>query len=164
MPIGQIWEVGNDLIGRHSTSEIWCAGVHTEPGWAPARCNPLRRVSSTRLATCALTASGPLVTTAMDVAEAVYLPSRELGPHAEPAFYDALINGTLTVEPLSARDWQRIRELVDRYQNLPLGGTDVSLIAIVERLGALRIATLDRVHFSVVRPAHCDAFELTSIL
>lgn len=106
------------------------------------------------------TASGPLVTTAMVVAEAVYLLTRELGPHAEPAFYDAIINGTLTVEPLTSVDWQRIRELVDRYQNLPLGGTDASLIAIAERLGATRIATLDRAHFSIVRPAHCDAFDL----
>ena len=96
----------------------------------------------------------------MVVAEAVYLLTRELGPHAEPAFYDAIINGTLTVEPLTSVDWQRIRELVDRYQNLPLGGTDASLIAIAERLGATRIATLDRAHFSIVRPAHCDAFDL----
>ncbi|MGC1512064.1 MAG: PIN domain-containing protein [Acidimicrobiales bacterium] len=46
-------------------------------------------------------ASGPLVTTAMVVAEAVYLLTRELGPHAEPAFYDAIINGDLTVEALT---------------------------------------------------------------
>ena len=45
--------------------------------------------------------------------------------------------------------------------DLPLGGTDASLIAVAERLGATRIATLDRAHFSIVRPAHCDAFELS---
>ena len=55
----------------------------------------------------------------MVVAEAVYLLTRELGPPAEPAFYDAIINGTITVEPLVAADWRRIRDLVDRYQNLP---------------------------------------------
>ena len=106
------------------------------------------------------TATGPLVTTAMVVAEAVYLLTRELGGHTEPAFYDASINGTLTVEPLTGQDWQRIRELVERYADLPLGGTDASLIAIAERLGATRVATLDRAHFSIIRPAHCDAFEL----
>jgi hypothetical protein len=97
----------------------------------------------------------------MVVAEAVYLLTRELGAHAEPAFYEAIINGTLTVEPLTTADWRRIRELVDRYQNLPLGGTDASLIAVAERLGATRIATLDRAHFSIVRPAHCDTFEIS---
>jgi predicted nucleic acid-binding protein len=110
------------------------------------------------------TASGPLVTTAMVVAEAVYLLTRELGPQAEPALYDAIINGTLIVEPLSDVDWIRIRELVDRYHDLPLGGTDASVIAIAERLGATRVATIDVAHFRVVRPAHCDAFELVPTL
>ena len=107
------------------------------------------------------TATGPLVTTAMVVAESVYLLRRVLGPHTEPVFYDAIINGTLVVESLTTADWQRVRELVDRYMDLPLGGTDASLIAVAERLGATRIATLDRAHFSIVRPAHCDAFELS---
>lgn len=106
------------------------------------------------------TASGPLVTTAMVVAEAVYLLTRELGGHAEPVFYDAIINGSLTVEPLTGHDWQRIRDLVERYADLPLGGTDASLIAVAERLGATRIATLDCAHFHIIRPAHCDALEL----
>ncbi|MDJ0770488.1 MAG: PIN domain-containing protein [Ilumatobacter sp.] len=106
------------------------------------------------------TATGPLVTTAMVVAEVVYLVTRELGAHAEAAFYDAIIDGTLTVEPITRHDWQRVRELVDRYADLPLGGTDASLIAIAERLEVTRVATLDRAHFHVIRPAHCDAFEL----
>lgn len=33
-------------------------------------------------------------------------------------------------------------------------------MVIAERLGATRVATLDRAHFSIVRPAYCDAFEL----
>ncbi len=110
------------------------------------------------------TATGPLVTTAMVVAEVVYLLTREIGPHAEPALYDAIIDGALTVEPLTASDWQRVRELVDRYQDMPLGGTDASLIAIAERLDTTRIATLDHAHFTVVRPAHCTAFDLVPTL
>lgn len=97
----------------------------------------------------------------MVVAEAAYLLTRELGTQAEAALYDAIISGTLAVEPLAMVDWRRMRELVERYGNLPLGGTDASVIAVAERLGATRIATLDRTHFSVVRPAHCAAFELT---
>ena len=70
----------------------------------------------------------------MVIAEATYLLTRELGAHAEPAFYNAIINGTLTIEPLTTQDWQRIRELVERYNDLPLGGTDASLIAIPDDL------------------------------
>jgi uncharacterized protein len=34
------------------------------------------------------------------------------------------------------------------------------VVALAERHGAVRIATLNRRHFTVVRPRHADAFEL----
>jgi predicted nucleic acid-binding protein len=51
-------------------------------------------------------------------------------------------------------------ELVHRYADLPLGTVDASVIAAAERLAIGRVATLDRRHFSVVRPRHVDAFVL----
>ena len=57
-------------------------------------------------------------------------------------------------------DLIRIAELVENYNDMPLGGTDASVIAIAERLGETSIATLDHRHFSVVRPVHVAAFEL----
>ncbi len=54
----------------------------------------------------------------------------------------------------------RIAELVSVYRDLPLGTVDASVVAAAERLGVTEIATLDRRHFGVVRPAHVDAFEL----
>jgi predicted nucleic acid-binding protein len=104
--------------------------------------------------------AGPLVTTAMVIAETSYLIERELGPIAEAALYRSIIDGDLRIENLGASDWQRIHRLVEQYASLPLGGTDASLVAIAERLGAARIATIDEKHFRVVRPAHRDAFEL----
>jgi uncharacterized protein len=106
------------------------------------------------------TDDGPLVTTAMIIAEAAYMIDRQVGPAGELALYDSIIDGTLRIETLTSTDWQRVRELVHRYQDLPLGGSDASLMAIAERLGATRIATLDHRHFRVVRPTHCQAFEL----
>lgn len=103
----------------------------------------------------------PLITTAMVTAEAAYLICRQLGPSAEVALYTSIAEGELVVADLIGTDWVRIRDLVDRYASLPLGGTDASLIAIAERLGARRIATLDRRHFSVVRPRHIENFELS---
>jgi uncharacterized protein len=107
------------------------------------------------------TDDGPLVTTTMIIAEAAYMIDRQVGPAGELALYDSIIDGTLHVETLTPNDWKRVRELVDRYRDLPLRGSDASLIAISERLGATRIATLDHRHFRVVRPTHCDALELT---
>jgi len=102
---------------------------------------------------------GPLVTTALVVAEAGYLIDRQLGPSAEATPYDSIVDGSLVVEDLGSEDWQRVRELVTVYENLRLGGTDASLVAIAERLGATRIATLNVRHFSVVRPRHTEAWE-----
>lgn len=94
------------------------------------------------------------------VAEAGWLIERQLGPAAEAAFYRSIVAGDLRVENLEPRDWARVADLVDRYADLGLGGADASLIAIAERLALTTIATLDRRHFTVVRPAHCDAFTL----
>lgn len=38
--------------------------------------------------------------------------------------------------------------------------TSAMVIALAERLGQTRVATLDRRHFAVVRPTNCDAFDL----
>ncbi|MCC5950507.1 MAG: PIN domain-containing protein [Acidimicrobiia bacterium] len=104
--------------------------------------------------------TGGLVTTAMVIAEAAYLIARRGGPAAEAALYRSIINGEMTVEPLGRSDWVRIAELVDTYSDLGLGGTDASVIAVAERLDVATVATLDRRHFTVVRPANCDAFQL----
>jgi predicted nucleic acid-binding protein len=103
---------------------------------------------------------GPLVTTGLVIAEAAYLINRQLGPVAEAALYTSVIDGDLEVASLGRADWERIRELVTAYASLPLGGTDASVIALAERHGAIRVATLDRRHFTVVRPRHAQALEL----
>jgi len=42
----------------------------------------------------------------------------------------------------------------------PLGIVDASIVALCERLGETKLATLDRRHLGAIRPRHCDAFEL----
>jgi hypothetical protein len=96
----------------------------------------------------------------MVIAEAAYLIDRQLGAEAEAALYTSIIQGQLEVADLSITDWQRIQDLVSTYADLRLGGTDASVIALAERHGAVRIATLNRRDFAVVRPRHADAFEL----
>ena len=105
-------------------------------------------------------AAAPLVTSPLVVAEAAYLIDRQLGAAAEAAFFRSIAAGDLLVEALTATDYVRIAELVDRYSDLPLGGTDASVVALAERLGAHTVATLDHRHFRVVRPNHLDALTL----
>jgi len=51
-------------------------------------------------------------------------------------------------------------ELILQYADFPLGAVDASVIAVAERFGVARVATLDRRHFSVVKPTHVPALTL----
>lgn len=99
-----------------------------------------------------------LVVPALCVAEACHLIGRRAGARIEAAFLRALERED--VRPPVPEDWPRMAELVERYRDLPLGGVDASVVALAERIGATRLITLDRRHFSVVRPRHCERFEL----
>ncbi len=89
-----------------------------------------------------------------------YLIESRLGSDAEVRFLGDLAAGNLLAEPVAAADWLRIAELVAIYRDLPLGTVDASVIAAAERRKLTQVATLDRRHFSVVRPSHTAALEL----
>ena len=99
-----------------------------------------------------------LIVPALAVAEATYFVGRRLGAPAEAAFLRGL--GALDVEGPSAEDFDRIAQLVETYADFPLGGTDASVIALAERVGAGIVVTLDHRHFAAVTPNHRNAFQL----
>ncbi len=101
---------------------------------------------------------GRLVLPAFCVAEASYLIGSRYGAPAEARFLRGL--SVFDVEAPAGEDWPRAAELVERYRELPLGGADAALVALAERLRARRILTLDRRHFNIVQPSHCERFEL----
>lgn len=69
-------------------------------------------------------------------------------------------NGAYEIEELHAADYARVMEILDTYADLRVGFVDASILAIVERLGETKLATLDRRHFAAMRPRHTDALEL----
>jgi len=99
-----------------------------------------------------------LVVPALVIAEATYFVGRRLGAAAESSFVRGI--GALDVEGPSGADFERMAELIDQYADFPLGGTDASVVALAERLGAPIVITLDRRHFGALTPNHCEAFEL----
>lgn len=103
---------------------------------------------------------GPLLVPTLVIAEVTSLLASRLGTVAEVRFLGDLAAGNLVAEPVVPRDWLRIAELASVYRDLPLGTPDASVVAAAERLNVKQLATLDRRHFSVVRPTHVDAFEL----
>ncbi|GAA4702849.1 type II toxin-antitoxin system VapC family toxin [Phytohabitans rumicis] len=103
---------------------------------------------------------GPLMVPAPVITEVFWLLESTQGPQAEAAFLDAVARSELDVVAITALDAYRMAELVRRYADLPLGAVDASVVTVAERLRVTEIATLDRRHFTVVRPAHVEAFTL----
>ena len=102
----------------------------------------------------------PLLVPATVLAEVCYLLSEWGGPSVEVRFLRSFRPDGLELAELTTADVARMADLTERYADLRLGGTDASLVAIAERRGIRRIATFDRRHFTVVRPAHVEAFTL----
>jgi predicted nucleic acid-binding protein len=53
-----------------------------------------------------------------------------------------------------------VAELVEKYDDLPLGTVDAYVIALAERLNITTVVTLDRRDVDIVRPAHIPALTL----
>jgi hypothetical protein len=84
----------------------------------------------------------------------------ERWPKAEAMFLSEVAKGTFELVHPTPADLERMSELVLRYADFPLGGVDASVSAVAERFGVERVATLDRRHFGVVRPARTPALTL----
>lgn len=94
------------------------------------------------------------------VPEACYLLNTYLGQTAENGFISSLKEKELSIEHFTAHDLARSLEIMMQYNDLNLGFTDASIVAIAERLKTRKILTTDTRHFSVVRPKHCSSFIL----
>jgi predicted nucleic acid-binding protein len=94
------------------------------------------------------------------VVEVCWMLGRHVSVALEADLLDSIAEGELQVVVLEQSDYARMSELVTTYADLPLGMVDASVVAIAERLDVREIATIDRRHFSVVRPRHVDAFTL----
>jgi hypothetical protein len=106
------------------------------------------------------TAPGPLLLPAPILTEVCYLLERERGAAIEAAFLRSVRDEIFTLVAITREDLDRMAELVETYSSLPLGAADASVIAVAERLKLAEVATLDRRHFTVVRPNHVDALTL----
>ena len=89
-----------------------------------------------------------------------WLVSSRLGSQAEAAFFATLPATNWTLEPLVSTDFARVAELLGTYQDAKLGFVDAAVVAVAERLGAVSIYTLDRRHFSLIRPRHVEFFAI----
>lgn len=101
-----------------------------------------------------------LVVPAPVLVELEWLASSRLGPLAFDAFLGDVEEDTVRVVDLTRADYVRVRELCHQYADLPLGFVDAAVLAVTERLGEVKLVTLDHRHFSIVRPRHVTSLLL----
>lgn len=79
---------------------------------------------------------------------------------AQDALWEFVTRGALGFLPLDEQDAPRMRELMDRYSDLPMDLAGAALVRVAEREGLDRIFTLDRRDFGVYRTAGGGSFTL----
>jgi predicted nucleic acid-binding protein len=92
--------------------------------------------------------------------EVDYFLTREFGPEPMTRLLNDVRAGAFRIDPLVATDYARIGAIMATYRDLRVGFVDAAVLAVVERHRERKLATLDRRHFAVMRPAHVKALEL----
>jgi uncharacterized protein len=100
----------------------------------------------------------PLVSVWPAVAEAMYLLG--FSWRAQDALWGLLQRGALTLLPLDQDDMPRMRELMEKYRDLPMDLADAALVRVAERERIRRIFTIDRRDFALYRPDRIGTFEI----
>jgi predicted nucleic acid-binding protein len=101
-----------------------------------------------------------LVAPALTLAEVDYWCRRRLRPQVWLEFLEDLLAGAYRLEHPTQGDLERCHELQGTYADLKVGVVDASVMAVVERFGETKLATLDHRHFAAMRPRHVPALEL----
>jgi len=90
----------------------------------------------------------PLVTVWPALTEAMYLLAGT--PRAQDALCDLVSDAAVRLFELEASDFRRMKDLMAKYRDLPMGFADAALVCTAERERLTRIVTFDR-HFEVYR-------------
>jgi predicted nucleic acid-binding protein len=94
---------------------------------------------------------GPYLVPAGILAEITSMVEQRLGLRTLDLFLEDLESGAYSLD-CGQQDLPRIRALINRYADLPLGFADASVVACAERSGG-RVLTLDMHDFGVVSRA-----------
>ena len=92
--------------------------------------------------------------------EISYLLDSRLGHHVMREFITQVQQPAWTLTPVTEKDLERSSQILQQYSDVRIDFVDTTIVAVAERLKVTRILTLDKRHFRVIRPLHCDAFTL----
>lgn len=95
------------------------------------------------------------------VTEVSYFVSRNLGVEALANFLiDLAETGDFDLVPPEPIDYLRSAEILRKYNDSNIDFVDACIFAMAERFKITKILTVDRRHFSIFKPNHCDSFEI----
>jgi predicted nucleic acid-binding protein len=92
--------------------------------------------------------------------ELAYLILRELGHPPLSSFLRSIATGELVLAQSTPQDLSRAAELLEKYADNKVDFVDCAIVAMAERLNVTKVLTVDRRHFTIFRPKHCDYFEI----
>jgi predicted nucleic acid-binding protein len=107
------------------------------------------------------TLRAPLITVWPAFTEAMYLLGESWA--GQRALWSRLETEALALAPLDETDAPRMRELMEKYRDLPMDLADAALVRVAERESLTEIFTLDRRHFSVYRSGRRRRFSIVPL-
>lgn len=102
----------------------------------------------------------PLVVSPYVVAELDYLLATRRGVDAELAAMRELAGGAWDLPAMDAQDLTTSAGVISQYADQQIGMADASLVVLAERYSTRTVVTLDRRHFSVIRPLSGGRFAI----
>lgn len=79
---------------------------------------------------------------------------------AQDALWEMMESDVVRLFSLDHSDVPRMRELMRKYQDLPMDLADAALVRVAEREKLRRIFTVDRPDFAIYRPARLGRFSI----
>jgi len=92
---------------------------------------------------------GEIFTTEAILTEVLYLLN--FSSTAQSAALDFVISGAMTLVPSSIESLRRVKNLMKRYEDLPMDFADATIVILAHDLGIRHVGTFDKKHFSIYR-------------
>jgi len=90
----------------------------------------------------------PLVTTLASITETLYL--LDFNRNVQIDFLEWVHRGAVELQHIGSNDFGRLKELTEKYRDLPMDFADSCLVYLAEKLNLNTIATIDR-DFTIYR-------------
>ena len=90
----------------------------------------------------------PLVTTLASITETLHL--LDFNRNAQIDFLEWISRGAIEIYNIQNNDFKKLKELTEKYRDLPMDFADSCLVYLAEKLSIYTIATIDR-DFTIYR-------------